>query len=143
MSFICNIEKIDFKNVEGEIKELIVLFNLQDDYSNKLMKDYSFGMKKKIQIISNFILHKELMIIDEPTNGLDIRMILLIKDLIQKENKERQTTFIISSHNTSFLQDMCDKVLLFNHKKIDQTLIINSETNLDSEFIKSIKKYEK
>lgn len=143
LSFICNIENIAYEGLKDNIMNLINVFNLENDYTNKLIKDYSFGMKKKIQIIGDLILHRDIVIIDEPTNGLDIRMIILIKDLIHKENQLNKTTFIISSHNTKFLKDVCNKVLLFNNKKIERIIEIDLEMDLDFEFIKSVDNYEK
>lgn len=85
LSFICKIEKLNYQEKIEEIMQLIKLFNLEEEFDRKLLKDYSFGMKKKIQMIGEFFLHKPFMIIDEPTNGLDVRMIILLKDLIRKE----------------------------------------------------------
>lgn len=136
LNFICYIEQENKSKKSEEIDELISQFHLKDSYSSKLLKDYSFGMKKKIQLISEIILHKEFLMIDEPTNGLDISMIILLKELIRKENNINKTTILISSHNTKFLQDICHRVLIFDDKKIVKDMILSEGVDLETEFLK-------
>lgn len=142
LQFLCDLENISYQNKKDEIVELIRRFDITEDYTNKLLKDYSFGMKKKIQVIGEFLLHKELIIIDEPTNGLDVRMIMLLKELIREGNKTHHTTFVISSHNTTFLEDICNRVLLFHDKKMIKNLKLNESMNLETEFIMATKDSE-
>lgn len=136
LHFICKIEDIDFNNIKNEINTLILKFNLEMDYSNKLLKDYSFGMKKKIHFIGNLIQKKKIILIDEPTNGLDIGMVILLKKLIKEKSVKEHTTMLISSHNTGFLKDICDRVLLFNKGEIIKDICIDEQTNLELEFLK-------
>lgn len=141
LNFICNIEKEDKKEKSEEIESFIKLFHLEESYSTKLMKDYSFGMKKKIQFISEIFLHKKLLMIDEPTNGLDISMIILLKETLRNENKKYHTTMLISSHNTQFLQDVCNRVLVFDDKQLVKDILISKQIDLESEFLR-IKNHE-
>ena len=136
LKFICKIEQIDFDTIKQEVEKLIEKFNLEEEYQNKLLKDYSFGMKKKIQFIGSLIQNKKLVLIDEPTNGLDVGMIILIKELIKEKNKKEHTTILISSHNTTFLQDVCSRVLLFHDGKIIRDIDVADDTDLESEFLK-------
>lgn len=136
LHFICKIEEIDFNNIKNKINELILKFNLESDYSTKLLKDYSFGMKKKIHFIGNLIQNKKIILIDEPTNGLDVGMIILLKKLIKEKNEKEHTTMLISSHNTGFLKDVCDRVLLFNEGEIIKNFCIKESTDLELEFLK-------
>lgn len=144
IKFICFIEKISFNDYKKEIMRFINLFDLGEEFNMKILKNYSFGMKKKIQIIGELFLHKEVIIIDEPTNGLDIKMIILLKKLLQ-DQKSCHTTLIISSHNTRFLEEICTRVLLFNNKTIEKEIDINNGVDLEEEFlkIKNMKKAEK
>ncbi|MGX8850432.1 ABC transporter ATP-binding protein [Amedibacillus sp. YH-ame10] len=139
IAFICKLEDINYNLKKDEIYHLIELFDLCEDYKTKLIKDFSFGMKKKIQIIGEMILHKELIFIDEPTNGLDIKMIILLKKLIKAESKKYSSTMIISSHNTQFLEEVCDRVLVFDKHYIVKEIELSNEVNLESEFL-NIKK---
>lgn len=136
LSFMCNIEKVNFQEKKKEIFNLLDEYDLKNDYEIKLLKDYSFGMKKKIQLIGELIMHKKLLIIDEPTNGLDVKMVILLKRKIIQENKNRAITILVSSHNTSFLKDVCDRVLLLTVDKKVKNIIINDTMNLEDEFLK-------
>lgn len=133
--FICHLENIDFDEKRNEIINLIKTFDLFDEYKTKLIKEYSFGMKEKIQIIGELFLHKDLLMIDEPTNGLDIRMIISLKKIIKDERSERGSTLLVSSHNTQFLEDVCDRVLLFDKQRIAKDIILTRGLNLESEFL--------
>lgn len=135
IKFICHIEKLDYDNKKEEIMRYIDLFDLSGEYQSKLIKDYSFGMKKKIQIIGELFLHKNIILIDEPTNGLDIGMIISLKKILKQEHNTFSSTIIISSHNTQFLEDVCDRILLFNHHQIVKDIINDSSLNLETEFL--------
>lgn len=80
-------------------------------------------------------LHKNIILIDEPTNGLDIGMIISLKKLLKQEHNTFSSTIIISSHNTQFLEDVCDRILLFNHHQIVKDIINDSSLNLETEFL--------
>lgn len=139
IKFICQIEKIDYEVRLHEVQGMIDLFDLTNDYKRKLIKYYSFGMKKKIQLIGEFLLHRRLIMIDEPTNGLDVKMIIHLKELIKKEYEKRPTTFLISSHNINFLEDVCHRVCLFHHHEIVKTLVMSKDVDLETAFLDVIK----
>lgn len=135
LKFICRIEEIDHGAMEDSIRKLILKFALEDAYHSKLLKNYSFGMKKKIHFIGNLLQDKKLFLIDEPTNGLDVGMIISLKEMLIEKNKKANTTMLISSHNTAFLKDICHKVLLFEEGEIVKTIDIEENTDLEREFL--------
>lgn len=135
LKFLSKIEQIDFNKKTNEIEQLIYAFDLKKEYQTKLLKNYSFGMKKKIQIIGEFLLNKDLILIDEPTNGLDIRMIIKIKNLIKTYSESYKTTFVISSHNINFLQTVCSRVLLFHNGQIMKDINTAQDIDLESQFV--------
>ncbi len=134
LDFLLKVENIKYKSVEDDIIMLLKSFDIESEYDTKLLKNYSFGMKKKIQIIGELILRKPLLIIDEPTNGLDIKMIILLKNLLKKQNKDFNSTIIVSSHNASFLEDVCGRVVLFGEKKIVKNIVMEKDVDLEYEF---------
>jgi ABC-2 type transport system ATP-binding protein len=102
---------IDFLNGEENIKyftrlhekstdqwkDLVKKFEIEDELT-KVVKNYSGGMKRKIELIIALTMDTPLLIFDEPTTGLDLSMIRVFHDLLLKE-KEKGKTIILSTHN--------------------------------------------
>ncbi len=91
-----------------EIEKLAEYFEL--DLSKKVM-ELSLGNRKKVSLVQGFLKKSELMVLDEPTNGLDPLMQSKFFDLLLKE-KERGKTIFLSSHNLSEIEKYCDKVAI-------------------------------
>lgn len=79
------------------IQELLKLVGLQDA-GKKKAKNFSLGMKQRLGIAIALAGDPDFLILDEPVNGLDPQGIIEIRELILKLNRERQITFLISSH---------------------------------------------
>lgn len=82
------------QNKIGELLSLVGLSNV----GNKKVKDFSLGMKQRLSIAIVLLNEPEFLMLDEPINGLDPEGIKEIRDLILKLNKEKNITFLISSH---------------------------------------------
>ena len=80
-----------------ELHEILKLVRL-DDTGNKTAKHFSLGMKQRLGIAIALVGNPDLLILDEPINGLDPEGIIEIRELILKLNKEKGITFLISSH---------------------------------------------
>jgi ABC-2 type transport system ATP-binding protein len=79
------------------VKEVIGLLNLSD-YADKRVKQLSLGMKQKTALAQAFMGAPELVILDEPVNGLDPQGVRDIREIIVRLNRNVGTTFLISSH---------------------------------------------
>jgi ABC-type multidrug transport system, ATPase component len=90
----CKLQNIKDVSIIREILELVGL----SDAGKKKAKNFSLGMKQRLAIAISLVGEPEFLILDEPTNGLDPEGIKEIRILIQKLNKERQITVLISSH---------------------------------------------
>ncbi|WEV56813.1 ABC transporter ATP-binding protein [Ligilactobacillus acidipiscis] len=90
-----------------------------DPYIKKKAKSYSLGMKQKLGIALALLNQPELVILDEPMNGLDPQANKDVRDLLLKL-KESGVTFLISSHILSELQKVADDLLIINHGEIVQ-----------------------
>lgn len=106
-----------YKNVtEDDILRVLKLMKL-DMRKNELVNKYSLGMKQRLGIAKSLINKPELLILDEPTNGLDPSGINELRNILKNLAKEG-VAIIISSHNLSELENFCNKVCLLKDGKI-------------------------
>ena len=107
-----------YKNIPNHrIDEVVKIVGLKDSIMNKVSK-YSLGMRQRLGI-AQAILHKpQLLILDEPTNGLDPEGIIEIRNLLKKLVFEENIGILISSHNLSEVENICDKVCIIKSGKI-------------------------
>lgn len=99
---------------DSEIKDLLELVNLQNTGKKKAGK-FSLGMKQRLGIAIALLGKPELMILDEPINGLDPEGIKEVRDVILAINKERKVTFLISSHLLDELAKIVTKYGIINN----------------------------
>lgn len=95
------------------IDEVLYLVHLFDDRNKKVGK-YSMGMKQRLGIARAFLNSPSLIILDEPTNGLDPTGIIEIRNIIKKLAETQNITFIICSHILGEVEAMCNKLLIIN-----------------------------
>ncbi len=129
MVYACKIKGVKDPIKSGYIKEKLEFVGLGDMYSSKRkVADYSLGMKQRLSIAMATIGEPELMILDEPTNGLDPSGIKEIRDLLTKLNKEKGVTMIISSHILSELSKFATSYIFIDSGKImEQVSAIDME----------------
>ena len=97
-------------------EELLRLVGLEDRAKSKF-KTYSLGMKQRLGIAAALLPNPELLILDEPTNGLDPNGILEIRNLLKKLAEGGKTIFV-SSHLLAELEAICDTVVMIKEGKI-------------------------
>ena len=97
-------------------KELIALFGLTPFLKQKL-GNLSGGTKQKVNIVLTFMFDNELIILDEPTTGLDPIALIYLKDLINKA-KDDGKTVLITSHIMSFVEEISDEIVFLLDGKI-------------------------
>ncbi|MFC5406198.1 ABC transporter ATP-binding protein [Cohnella soli] len=79
-------------------------------YAHEKIKNFSTGMKMKLALAGAILPNPDLVILDEPTNGLDIEGIVLFRELVGRLSSERGITFLISSHMIHELEQLCNRV---------------------------------
>ncbi len=102
---------------EENTDEALETVGMRED-CHRLVKTYSLGMKQRIAIAQALVHKPELLILDEPTNGLDPSGIREIRDLMIRLNREEGKTVFISSHLLSEIEKLCDHVGVIHHGKI-------------------------
>lgn len=110
-----------YKNVDKQrIDEIVKLVGLENRIKDKVSK-YSLGMRQRLGI-AQAILHKpKLLILDEPTNGLDPEGIKEVKTLLKKLAKQENMAILISSHNLAELDTFCNKICIIKNGEIVET----------------------
>ncbi|WP_374933163.1 ABC transporter ATP-binding protein [Neobacillus driksii] len=78
-------------------------------FKDEKISSFSMGMKQRFGIVSALISKPRLIVLDEPTNGLDIDGLLLLRKTIQEISKHSGVTFVISSHHISELEKLCNR----------------------------------
>ena len=131
-----------YKNITNDrIEEVVKIVGLENRIHDKVSK-YSLGMKQRLGI-AQAILHKpNLLILDEPTNGLDPEGIIEIRNLLKHLSHNENIGILISSHNLSELENICDKVYITKNGEIIEETNIDSlkkeEITLEEAFLKKI-----
>lgn len=113
--FVAEAKKIKKENMEKEIKRVMEKTGLMDVHT-KLIKTLSKGYKQRVGIAQALIGNPKVIILDEPTVGLDPRQILEIRELIKNLGKEH--TVILSSHILQEVNSVCDKIMIIAHGKL-------------------------
>jgi len=115
LSFAGEIKGIPFKNRKERMNHTMETTGITD-VSKRLIKNLSKGYKQRVGLAQAMIGDPQVLILDEPTAGLDPRQIIEIRDLIRKFGKEK--TIILSSHILTEVSEVCKRVLIINHGKI-------------------------
>lgn len=99
----------DLRKPTNEDERLIKLFKLEP-FLNKKLGNLSGGTKQKVNLVLTFMFDSPLIILDEPTTGLDPISLIRLKDLIQAE-KAKGKTVIVTSHIMSFVEEISDEIV--------------------------------
>ena len=117
------------------IDEVVELVQLTDRINDKVKK-YSLGMKQRLGLAAALLSKPKLLILDEPTNGLDPTGILDFREIVRKAARETKTAVFISSHILSEVQELCDTVAFINEGVIKAVESVEGGTiSKDSETV--------
>ena len=119
-----------YKGVGKErIDEVVKLVKLENRINDKVSR-YSLGMRQRLGI-AQAILHKpNLLILDEPTNGLDPEGIKEIRELLKDLAEKEEMAVLISSHNLLELETFCNKICIIKNGKVMETNKIEDVKNI-------------
>ena len=126
ITYMAEIKNVDRKNRKEKVQEIINKTGLKD-VQKKLIKNLSRGYKQRVSMAGALIGDPKILILDEPTVGLDPKQITEIRNLIKELGKTH--TVILSSHILSEVSQICNKVIIINKGKI---VAIDTPENLET-----------
>ena len=125
LKFFMDIHEGNIQNPKT-IDEYFDYVSIDADDRDKLLKDYSHGMKNKMQMLINIIAEPNLLLLDEPLTSLDVVVAEEMKQLLRSLKDNR--IIIFSTHIMDLALDLCDEIVLLNHGELETV----DKSNLDS-----------
>ena len=125
LKFFCDINKSRIKQLQDP-DAYFDYMSIQPEDRDKLLKDYSHGMKNKMQMIVNIIAEPNLLLLDEPLTSLDVVVAEEMKELLRAQKDGR--IIILSTHILDLALDLCDEIVLLSHGVLEPV----EKENLDS-----------
>ncbi len=113
LKYIAKIRGVDISRID----EMLKIVDLYDD-RNRKVSQYSLGMKQRLAIAMALMSNPEILLLDEPVNGLDPNGIIEIRKLLIRINHEFGTTIFVSSHLLSEIEKMCTHVGIISKGKL-------------------------
>lgn len=114
----------DKKEIDNIIERLAI-----KDYVHKKAKKYSLGMKQRLGLAQAVLAYPPILMLDEPTNGLDPGIVPELRKFIKYMAKEKKTSVLISSHILSEIELMCDKVVFIQEGNILKVENLNKQSD--------------
>lgn len=111
---------------KNRVDDVLHLVDLEDK-EDVLVKNYSGGMKRRLEIARGLMHYPTILFLDEPTLGLDAQTRRAIWEYIKKMNKDESTTIFLTTHYMDEADCLCDRIGIIDHGKI---LVIDSTANL-------------
>jgi ABC-2 type transport system ATP-binding protein len=97
-----------------EILELVGLLDKAEAYARTL----SGGMRRRLLLAKALVHHPQILVLDEPTAGVDIELRQMLWRNVRKLNEERGMTIILTTHYLEEAQEMCDEIAIINHGEV-------------------------
>ena len=131
VTYMAELKQVDRKTRKEKVEKVIEQTGLKD-VENKLTKNLSRGYKQRVSMAGALVGEPKILILDEPTVGLDPKQITEIRNLIKTLGKTH--TIILSSHILSEVSQICNKVIIINKGKI---VAIDTPENLENKVSKN------
>jgi ABC-2 type transport system ATP-binding protein len=109
------------KEIKTRIAELVELFDL-GSFITQPVRKLSLGQRMRAEVAASLIHKPKIILLDEPTIGLDVVAKKSLRDLLLKINKEEKTTIFLTSHDVGDIESLCDRTIIINHGEIIKDL---------------------
>ena len=130
LKFFIEINKNRIKD-EKTIDEYFDFMKIEKDDRDKLLKDYSHGMKNKMQMLVNIIASPNILLLDEPLTSFDVVVAEEMKQMLRSIKKDH--IIIFSTHIMELALDLCDEIVILNKGKLEKI----DKNNLNNEQFKN------
>jgi len=137
LSYFAKLKGYPRKNVKKRVSEIVEMFGMSD-WKSKKVKTFSKGMRQKIGILAAIVHDPEIVVLDEPTTGLDPRARKDVRDFILKLKQMGKTIFL-SSHLLYDVSEVADRVAIINQGKL---IAFDTLENLELKSLKSVINFE-
>lgn len=129
LKFFLDINASSIKNLRS-LDEYFDMMRIAPEDRDKLLKDYSHGMKNKMQMLINIIAQPKVLLLDEPLTSLDVVVAEEMKQLLRSQKDGKITIF--STHIMDLALDLCDEIVLLSHGVLE----VVEKSNLDNQEFK-------
>ena len=129
LKFFLDINGSSIENPKS-LDEYFDMMSIMPEDRDKLLKDYSHGMKNKMQMLINIIAQPKILLLDEPLTSLDVVVAEEMKQLLRSLKEGRITIF--STHIMDLALDLCDEIVLLSHGELE----VVEKSNLDNQEFK-------
>lgn len=130
LKFFIDINKKRIKETKT-IDEYFELMKIEKEDRDKLLKDYSHGMKNKMQMLVNIIASPDILLLDEPLTSFDVVVAEEMKQMLRTIKKDH--IIIFSTHIMELALDLCDEIVILNKGILEKI----EKGNLDNEHVKN------
>ncbi len=129
LKFFLDINESSIQNIRS-VEEYFDMMSIAPEDRDKLLKDYSHGMKNKMQMLINIIAQPKVLLLDEPLTSLDVVVAEEMKQLLRAQKEGKITIF--STHIMDLALDLCDEIVLLSHGVLE----VVEKSNLDNQEFK-------
>lgn len=116
LTFIAGLYNLDEDAFRRNAEEYLKVFRLYE-WKDEIIGNFSLGMKQRLLLTSSFMRNPEVLILDEPHNGLDPRGVRLLKDILFGL-RDKGMTILLSTHIIALAEQMCDRIAIMNKGSI-------------------------
>ncbi len=127
LKFFIEINNTKIKD-KKTIDEYFDIIGIDDIDRDKLLKDYSHGMKNKMQMLINFIVKPKVLLLDEPLTSLDVVVAEEMKNILKEMKKN--SILILSTHIMELALSLCDEIVILTNGKLE-TIDSNNKNELE------------
>jgi ABC-2 type transport system ATP-binding protein len=117
LRYFAGIRGLGGRKIESRIDELLERFNLSEK-RNATVNTLSRGMQQKIAIAMTLICDTDIILLDEPTLGLDVQSYMDIKNILRNIALDMNKTILLSTHHMDLVQELCNQVVILNRGKL-------------------------
>lgn len=128
LRFLCDVEKKDV-----DLDALFRAFQFQLEDTDRLIVEYSHGMKSKINLMAMAILAPKILLLDEPLTSLDVVAAEEIKKFLRRRKDD--TILMVSTHILDLARSLCDEIVLLRHGVTESLESLTGASNYDEEDI--------